>query len=116
MEFILLLHTLWYLHISCSDIHYIIDFLLTKGYFRFPEVCGSMITYWFLRFSSDFYFPQFIPILNSINGILRLECLATLKSTNPSWQIEHFMDVLKVPKEAAEIYLLAITSRHSKQQ
>ncbi|KAI4480484.1 hypothetical protein M0802_014175 [Mischocyttarus mexicanus] len=101
---------------SGTNINDAVIFLMSRQYFRFPEVCVATIEYWFRKFSTTFYYPEYMPITDTCCHNLKMEFFKKIKDSNPSWTIDHFMDVLKVPKEAAEIYLLTLPSRHSNQQ
>ncbi|KAI4481059.1 hypothetical protein M0804_009685 [Polistes exclamans] len=66
--------------------------LLSKKYFEYPEVCVSVINYWY-RFFNEHPPSQYPEI--TVTSELRFAYLYALLKINPMWSIAYFMDALK---------------------
>ncbi|KAI4480486.1 hypothetical protein M0802_014177 [Mischocyttarus mexicanus] len=113
MQFKHLLRLLWNFYINDASVVKVAQWCLSKRLFRYPEVCFITIQYWFVRFSTDFCYPQFVRKINIIMPYLRMECLMTLNSLYPSWDIYHYMDALKLPKDTVKWYLHNLGNKNS---
>ncbi|KAI4475250.1 hypothetical protein M0802_015225 [Mischocyttarus mexicanus] len=105
MEFMNLLETLWSFYSTTTNAKEIKQYFIKTKYFRFTEVRSATIRYWNNRFATNFCYPQFRPVINSIIGILILECVVHFKKKYPSWTIAHYMDAFKVTGDVAKMYL-----------
>lgn len=106
MEFEILMQSLWILFKSGKDVHNSACFLMSKQYFRFPDVASATVAYWFERFNSNLsFFNDCLGIISFISLNLRLEFLSALKNVYPSWTIEHYMDALKLSRQTMEWYI-----------
>ncbi|KAI4480006.1 hypothetical protein M0802_014174 [Mischocyttarus mexicanus] len=105
MNFKGILDILWNLYVGGSNVNDVIQFLMFRRHFEYPEVCSVTTRFWFEIFSTNLYYPEFQAMTRTYRYFLCTIFITSIKSSYPSWTIDYYMDALKLPKQTVEMYM-----------